>query len=430
MAIIRSSGLWEAAYAEAREFRTGQRLLGLSACQQIPDIGAVSTPTPLADTTLRKAIILLSILAVGALLYFAQDVFIPVAVALFLAMLLTPAVDRLQRWRVHRGLAVAIILLVVFAAAGAAINAVWTPATQWLARAPQTMRQIDPRLKPLREMFDRVDDVAERAGRLTQGGTAVTGKPAIVTPVAGESTALSITKSFFEWMSIVPFTLFFLLGGPPLLARMGASLSGNEASTKTLRMTEAIRQEVGRYFGTIALINLGLGVATGLSMFALGMPNAILWGVMAGVLNFIPYLGPITACFIFAGAALITFPTLGQALAVPGVFILLHLIEGQLVQPLTVGRRCEVNALVVLLGVWFGFAFWGIPGVLLATPVLVALKVAAQHHPSWRVLGDFLSPSALWNPILLKRRAAAVPTKETGADKPAPAAIVTNRKSA
>jgi predicted PurR-regulated permease PerM len=393
----------------------------------MPDIWAVSTPTPLADTTLRKAIILLSILAVGALLYLAQDVFIPVAVALFLALLLSPAVDRLQKWRVRRGVAVAIVLIVVFVAAGAAINAVWTPATQWLARAPQTMRQIDPRLRPLREMFARVDDVAERAGRLAQGPISNT-RPAIVTPVADESTAVSVAKSFFEWLSIIPFTLFFMLGGPPLMARMGASLAGNEASSKTLRMTQAIRQEVGRYFGTVALINLGLGIATGLAMFALGMPNAILWGVMAGVLNFIPYLGPITACAVFAGAALITFPTLGQALAVPGVFILLHLIEGQLVQPLTVGRRCEVNALVVLLGVWFGFAFWGIAGVLLATPVLVGLKVAAQHNPTWRVLGEFLSPNALWNPILLKRRAAAASAPDAGTGKPAPAPF--NRKSA
>ena len=255
--------MWDVAYVCRREFRAGVRHSGLSPCQQIPDIGAVSTPTPLADTTLRKAIILLSMLAVGALLYFAQDVFIPVAVSLFLALLLSPAVDRLQRWRVPRGLAVAIVLIVVFAAAGAAINAVWTPATDWLARAPQTMRQIDPRLKPLREMFDRVDDVAERAGRLAQGGTVVSGKPAIVTPVAGESTAVSIAKSFFEWMSIIPFTLFFMLGGPPLLARMGASLAGNEASTKTLRMTEAIRQEVGRYFGTDRIDQRGPGCRNG-----------------------------------------------------------------------------------------------------------------------------------------------------------------------
>ncbi len=118
----------------------------------------MSTPVPLSDTTLRKAVILLSVLAVGTVLYFAQDVFIPVALALFLALLLTPAVDRLQRWHMRRGFAVAIVMLVVFADSAAAINAAWTPATEWLARAPQTMRQIDPRLQPLREMFERVDD--------------------------------------------------------------------------------------------------------------------------------------------------------------------------------------------------------------------------------------------------------------------------------
>jgi predicted PurR-regulated permease PerM len=355
------------------------------------------------DPKLVKAVWLVAIMGVGVVLYFAQDVFIPVAVALFLAMLLTPAVERLQRWHLRRGLAVAIVMFSVFAATAIAINSVWEPATEWLARAPQTMRKIDPRLQPLREMFERVDAVAERAGQLTQGQSVVSGKPAIVTPVAGKSTAISLTKSFIEWLTVIPLTLFFLLGGPPLLARMGASLSGTEASAKALKLTEAIRTEVGKYFGTVALINVGLGVATALCMYALGMPNAILWGVLACVFNFVPYLGPIAAFFILAIAALVTFDTLGRALAVPGVFLVLHLIEGQLVQPLTVGRRFEVNALVVLLAVWFGYGFWGIPGMLLATPALVALKVAAQYQPNWRTVRDFLTPNGYWHPKSLKR---------------------------
>jgi predicted PurR-regulated permease PerM len=369
------------------------------------------------DPKLVKAVWLVAIMGIGAVLYFARDVFIPIAIAIFLALLLTPAVDRLQRWRLPRGFAVTIVMIVVLASAVAAVNAVWGPATAWLARAPQTMRQIDPRLRPLREMFARVDAVAERAGQLTQGGSAVTGKPAIVTPVAGESTAIAFTKSFIAWLTVVPLTLFFLLGGPPLLARMGASLSGSETSVRSLRLTEAIRTEVGRYFGTITLINLGLGVATALAMTALGMPSAILWGVMAGVLNFIPYLGPIAAFLILSVAALVTFPTLAQALAVPGVFLVLHLIEGQIVQPLTVGRRFEMNALVVLLAVWFGYAFWGIAGMLLATPVLVAMKVAAQYKPEWRVLGDFLAPMEKWHPRYL-RRARGAPPKPPPANPP------------
>jgi predicted PurR-regulated permease PerM len=329
-------------------------------------------------------------------------------------MLLTPAVDRLQRWGVRRGVAVLIVMFVVMASTAAALNAVWSPATDWLARAPQTLRKIDPRLRPLREMFERVDAVAERAGQLAQGNSAVTGKPAIVTPVAGRSTAISITTSLIEALTVIPLTLFFLLGGPPLLARMGASLSGSEASARTLRLTEAIRYEVGRYFATVALINVGLGVCTALAMYALGMPNAILWGVLVAVFNFVPYLGPIAAFFILAVAALVTFQDLGQALAVPGVFICLHLIEGQIVQPLTVGRRFEVNALVVLLAVWFGYGFWGIPGMLLAMPVVVALKVAAQYQPEWGTVRDFLAPNGHWRPRAKRReRVAHEPRRET-----------------
>ncbi len=369
------------------------------------------------ESKLSKAVWLVAFIGVGVVLYFARDVMIPVAMAVFLALLLTPAVDRLQRWGLRRGLAVTLVMIVVFAAAAASINAAWKPATEWLARAPQTVRQIDPRLRPVREMFERVDAVAERAGRLAQGGAAVTGKPAIVTPVAGESTAISFTKSFLEALTVIPLTLFFLLGGPPLLARMGASLSGSEASARTLRLTEAIRYEVGRYFGTVALINIGLGIATALAMYALGMPNAILWGVLVAVFNFVPYLGPIAAFFILSIAALVTFETLGRALAVPGVFLLLHLIEGQIVQPLTVGRRFEVNALVVLLAVWFGYGFWGIPGMLLAMPVVVAIKVAAQYQPSWKTVRDFLSPNGYWHPRSLKRVRV---TKESGAAETAP----------
>jgi predicted PurR-regulated permease PerM len=374
-------------------------------------------PDDRPDPKLVKAVWLVAILGTGVVCYFAQDVLIPVAMAVFLTLLLTPAVDRLQRWGLRRGIAAAAVMLVVCGAAAAALNAAWSPATDWLARAPQTLRQIDPRLKPLREMFERVDQVAQRAGQLTQGGTVAAGKPAIVTPVAGESTAIALTKSFLGWLTIIPLTLFLLIGGPPLLARLGASLAGNEASARTLRITEAIRFEVGRYFATVALINIGLGFFTALSMYALGMPNAILWGVMAALFNFVPYLGPIAAFFILSVAALLTFETTGEALLVPGAFLCLHLVEGQIVQPLTVGRRLEVNALVVLLAVWFGYGFWGIPGMVLAMPAVVALKVAAQYQPNWGTVRDFLAPNGTWRPKALRRE--RVP-KTPGAAVPAP----------
>ena len=123
------------------------------------DISGVHAPPKQSDEApdpkLVRAVWLVAIMGVGVVLYFAQDVFIPVAMALFLALLLTPAVDRLCRWRLRRGIAVAIVMSVVFAAAALAVNSVWTPASEWLARAPQTLRKIDPRLQPMREMFER-----------------------------------------------------------------------------------------------------------------------------------------------------------------------------------------------------------------------------------------------------------------------------------
>lgn len=349
-----------------------------------------------------SASILLTFLAAGTILYFARDAFIPVALALFLALLLTPAVDQLHRWRVPRGIAVAVVMLGVLLAGAGAVNAVWNPASEWLARAPQTLRTIDERIRPLRAVFAQVDAVTERAERLTRSGppTSSATATAVVPPDNG---AFSMTKSALEALTVIPLTLFLLVGGPPLLARMGASLAGNEISAKSLRVTQAIRAEVGRYFATITLINLGLAAATAAAMALLGMPNPILWGTLAGVLNFIPYLGPITTIAVLAGTALVTFHDLTHAFAVPGAFLLLHLLEGQVVQPLTVGRRLEVNALVILLAVWFGFWFWGIPGVLLAIPLLVALKVAAEHEPSWQVVRNFLAPNERWHPKSLER---------------------------
>ena len=352
------------------------------------------------DRRITKAATLLAFVAVGAILYFGAVAFIPVALALFFALLLSPAVDALQRLRIPRTVAAAVVMLALLLLGAAIVDGISAPAKDWFARAPQTLRKIEQRIRPVRSVIAQVDAVKERADQLAQGphvAAAATSQP------SGSSYALEMTQSLFEAITVIPLTLFFLAGGPPLLARMAAALSGSERSAACLRVTEAIRAELGRYFGTVALINLGLGLATAAAMAALGMPNALLWGTVAAVLNFIPFVGPITTLGILAIAALVTFSNIGQALIVPGAFLGLHLIESQLVQPLFVGHRLDVSALVILLTVWFGFWFWGIPGVMLAVPLLVALKVASEHLEGWRPVREFLSPSPHWRPIRITR---------------------------
>jgi predicted PurR-regulated permease PerM len=353
------------------------------------------------DRRVKKAATLLAFLAVGAILYFAAAAFIPVALALFFALLLSPAVDGLQGLRMPRTLAAAIVMFALILAGAAMVDAVSAPAKEWFARAPQTLHKIELRIRPVRSVIAQVDAVKQRADQLAQGPHAAA--PPLPPPSSGGSYAFEMTQSLLEALTVIPLTLFFLAGGPPLLARMAASLAGSEKSAACLRVTEAIRAELGRYFGTIAVINLGLGLATAAAMAALGMPNALLWGTVAAVLNFIPFLGPVTTLGILAIAAIVTFDNVGQALAAPGAFLTLHLIESQLVQPLFVGHRLDVSALIILLAVWFGFWFWGIPGVVLAVPLLVALKVASEHLEGWHSVREFLSPSPKWRPVKIKR---------------------------
>jgi predicted PurR-regulated permease PerM len=173
---------------------------------------------------------------------------------------------------------------------------------------------------------------------------------------------------------------------------MAASLGSDLQAVHALRVIDAIRRELGRYYGTIALINLGLGAATAVAMLLLGMPNPYLWGATAAVLNFIPYVGSATTLVLLGAVALVSFDDLGHVFGVLGSYLALATIEGQVVQPLLVGRRLDLNPILVFLAVWFGGWFWGVAGIVIAVPTLVALKVAATHSEDASAVVAFLSP--------------------------------------
>jgi predicted PurR-regulated permease PerM len=193
-------------------------------------------------------------------------------------------------------------------------------------------------------------------------------------------------------VTVTILVLFLLTGGPPMLARMSAALASDLQSTHTLRIINAVRIEVSRYYGSIALINLGLGLSTAVIMLLLGMPNPFLWGAIAAVFNFLPYVGSATTLVLLTVVAFVTFNSIGHVAAVAASYLALATIEGQLVQPLIVGRRLELNPIIVFLALWFGAWFWGVAGIVMAVPTLVSLKVVAQHSNSGRPLTEFLSP--------------------------------------
>jgi predicted PurR-regulated permease PerM len=331
----------------------------------------------------------------GVLLYFAQAVFIPIALAILFALVLSSPVEVLHRYGLPRSLSAVLILVIFLGVIGVAVDQLWTPAQQWLAGAPRTVRIISQKLGPVARVLHRIDAVTDRAGHMTDGGVVPVAQSPKETPspTSAEGLLAETRAALVATMTVVILTLFFLAGGPPMLVRMTSAVAGDVHSTHVLKVIEAVRGEVGRYYATITIINLGLGVATGLSMSALGMPNPILWGVLAGVFNFIPYVGSATTLLVLTVVAFVTFDSVGHVVAVAATYLGLATVEGQIVQPLLVGHRLDLSPVIVFLALWVGGWFWGIAGIVMAVPGLVALKVVAQHSVRGLPLLEFLSPN-------------------------------------
>jgi predicted PurR-regulated permease PerM len=333
--------------------------------------------------------------AIGLLLYVAHVAFIPIALALLVALVLSGPVEALHKIRVPRAIGAALILVFLLASVAGAVDLMWTPAQQWFAAAPQTMRVIKRKLSPATKFITHVEDLRNSAGSLAATGHA----PPLAAPAAVETQSAPVLfldatrEAVVTALTFVIVTLFLLAGGPPMLARMTAAFIDDLNAAHVLAIIENVRGEVGRFYVTTALINLGLGLATAGAMMACGMPTPWLWGALAATLNFIPYAGAVTTLIVITLVAFVTFDGIGHVAAVSFTYVALAGIEGQIVQPLLVGRRLDVNPLLVFLALWFGGLFWGLAGVVLATPTLVALKVVAEHAISGKALLEFLGPN-------------------------------------
>jgi predicted PurR-regulated permease PerM len=341
----------------------------------------------------------LVIVAIGVLLYVAHKAFIPIALALLFALILSGPVEALHKLRVPRGISAAVILVLLLALIAGTVELMWVPAQQWFANAPQTMKTVAQKLSPAARFVDHVEQIRASAEKLGGPRRPAAATVAAAPPAAGERP--SAPMSLFDatratvvgTVTVVIITLFLLAGGPPMLARMTAAFVDDLNAAHVLDIIEKVRGEVGRFYVTTALINVCIGCATAGAMMACGMPTPLLWGMLAAVLNFIPYAGPAATLMVLTLVAFVTFNGLGHVIAVAGSYLVLATIEGQFVQPLLVGRRLKVNPLLVFLALWFGGLFWGIAGIVLATPALVALKVVAEHATSGAALMEFLGPN-------------------------------------
>jgi predicted PurR-regulated permease PerM len=341
---------------------------------------------------IRFALVGIFIIAFVYALYFARDFFMPVVLAFLLALTLSP----IMRFFLKRGVpAVAsATLLVLFSATAIGITGylVSGPVADLITNAPSIGREVTERLSELRKPFDHLLRISSQVDHMAEATEepgvqkVVVAQPGIISRAAGTlmSVATSIAVTFV-------LSLFLLASGTMFYEKIVQSFTRLTDKKRALRVVYDVEREISRYLFTIALINFGLGVAVGLGLWAIGLPNPFVWGIAAGLLNFLPYVGAILTIFGVAAISLVSFDTFSYALLAPAFVLLCNIIEGHAVTPFVVGRRLELNAVAIFIAVAFWSWLWGIVGALIAVPLLVAIKVFCDHFEGLNRVGNFLS---------------------------------------
>jgi predicted PurR-regulated permease PerM len=340
-------------------------------------------------TIMRVAIVGLFVIALLYTLDFAHAVLIPIVVAMLLGTVLSPIVERLQKYHVPASIGAALLVIALVLITVGVTAAIAQPLSEWLEYLPATVGKLGKSV---------VQWWAGMRGRMGIAATAAAAN-AGVTPEVAASGGLSLTGFLMALLQkivagtlVALILLYFILSSPSLFTlKLVRALPRLRDKVRAVEIIRTVRQEVSTYFLTITLINVGLGACTALVMYALGMPSPLLWGVMAMLFNFVPYLGPMSGLVVLTLAALHTFDAAGQIIAVPAAFFALVLVEGQILNPLIVGKRLQCNPVVVFGSFVVWGWLWGVAGLVVAVPLLVVLKTFSHHLPSLTPLAQFLS---------------------------------------
>lgn len=363
-----------------------------------PEPVSLDEQSPLAsevrgDIRLMRSL-LVGIFLFGAVcaLYFGRDFFMPVILAFLLALTLTPIVRFLRKHGVPEAVSATLLVLFSLGFVTSAGYLLSGPAIDLVNNAPSIGQQVGERLNHLRRPFEKFMKVTEQIGALTEPAKepgvskVVVAQTGIVSQAAGSvlSGVTSITIVFV-------LSLFLLASGTMFYEKIVQSFTRMSEKKRALRVVYDVEREISRYLLTVALINAGLGAAIALGLWALGMPNPMLWGATAALLNFLPYIGALMNMVLVGVIALISFDSIGYAMLAPAFVLLCNIVEGQFITPLVVGRRLEINSVAIFIAIAFWSWMWGFVGALLAVPLLVIVKVFCDHFDGLANFGNFLS---------------------------------------
>ena len=358
-------------------------------------LGEEVSPAPAAEqhqAVIAATLTVLTVLAFFYTLFFARAVVLPVVIAVLVSFLLRGPVRWLKAKKIGEPLGAAVVVFGSALLVVVSMGLLAGPASSWIERAPNALVDVERKLRTIAAPVMKWEATAARVGQLASGG----GTRAPVATAAPPSRLMmrafgGAANFLFAGMGVM-FLSYFLLASGDLFMRKLMKVLPYRAGQSGVpqQISDEVSSAVSAYLRTTLLINTALGLATWGLLELLGMPNAGLWGTMAGLLNVIPYLGAFITAGVLAAAALTVFDSAGQAMLVPGAFILLNIIESNIVTPLLMGRQFPLNTVALFIGVMLWGFVWGIPGAILAVPIMVTLKILFDHIPALHTIAEFL----------------------------------------
>lgn len=335
-----------------------------------------------------------ALLALAAIymMYFARALLLPVFLAVLVSMLLDPIVRALERIMVPKAVGAALVLLSIVTLLGVTIVQVSAPAGTWIERAPVLKAQLETKIRALRVPLAKAQEVTQDIEDMASVGTDTTPTVVVEGPSLLQRIFAEAQNAAVNIVVVVVLVYFLLARGDASYMRLLAAIRDPERREVWRTVLDDIQTNVAAYLLTVALINTALGVLTALAMMALGMPNPVLWGILAGVMNFIPYAGALVTLGVIGMVSLLTFDQWGTIALPPLAFLLLTGLEGQVVTPMVVGKRLTLEPVAVFVSILFWGWLWGLAGMLLAVPILASIKIAVHAvqplHPFNALIGD------------------------------------------
>jgi len=333
----------------------------------------------------------LFVLSVFAALYAASSIILPIMVAFILKLLLQPAVRLLERMYLPSVVGALLAILLVIGSLVGLVAGLSLPAATWAERLPEGIPRLEAHLVVLKAPIEALQKVIQQAEQVAD-------TPGTKGPVVQVHRDLGLTGALFagtrailDGLFTTVLVLYFLLvSGDIFLRRIVEVLPKFKDKRQAVDISEQIEEDISAYLVTITVMNVAVGVATAAVMYFCGLGDPLLWGAAAFLLNYIPILGPLFGTFIFLLAGLLTFDSLGWALLPPALYLGIHLVEGETLTPMLLARRFTLNPVLVILALVFWFWMWGVPGAILAVPMLAIVKIVCDRVRSLKILGHFL----------------------------------------